>query len=562
MTLKEVDDIDSLSQLLSINKQNLTYLLYKLKPNNCYRQFGIPKRNGGIRIINAPFTNLKVIQKNLASILLEYYETFIKDNNLIHIISYGYEKKKNIYDNANIHKNKRFILNIDLENFFDQFHFGRVCGFFEKNKFFQLNHTIAIIIANLVCYNGTLPQGAPTSPIITNLMCRSFDRQVLNLAKKYKLHYTRYVDDLTFSTNYKSFDDEYKIFFAKLHKLCDKYGFPINQNKIKFQKNQSRQIVTGLCVNKKVNTINSYFKSTRAMADSLYRTNAFTINNTEASINQLQGRLNFINYIDKQNNIYNKKYNIINPYKLNKREVEYKKFLFYKYFLINEPLIITEGKTDEKHIKAALKKYYTEYPNLISFDGNKFTFHIKFLKRTTTFKYLFSLYKDGADSLQNLCCLYKNKQLLYKDRETSFYDYFKNKYNITPSKPVIFIMDNEIENKNKPIRKFLNGTNNSEFQEQLKQNFYIPLKNSPNMYLLTFPTVNNMKECEIEDLHTQETLNAIINNKHFNKNGGEQYYGKDKFANFVYNNYHIINMDNFKSILDKINDIITEFHNT
>ena len=192
----------------------------------------------------------------------------------------------------------------------------------------------------------------------------------------------------------------------------------------------------------------------------------------------------------------------------------------------------------------------------------KFIIKIANHEYDTTFKYLFSLYKDGADSLQNLCCLYKNKQLLYKDRETSFYDYFKNKYNITPSKPVIFIMDNEIENKNKPIRKFLNGTNNSEFQEQLKQNFYIPLKNSPNMYLLTFPTVNNMKECEIEDLHTQETLNTIINNKHFNKNGGEQYYGKDKFANFVYNNYHIINMDNFKSILDKINDIITEFHNT
>lgn len=562
MTLKEVNDINSLSQLLSITKQDLTYLLYKLKPNNCYRQFSIPKRNGGIRIINAPFNNLKIIQKKLALILLEYYEIYIKDNNLIHEVSYGYEKKKDIYGNANRHKNKRFILNIDLENFFDQFHFGRVCGFFNKNQYFQLSDKLSIIIANLVCYNGTLPQGAPTSPIITNLMCRSFDRQVLNLAKKYKLHYTRYVDDLTFSTNNKSFTDEYEIFFAKLQTLCDKYGFPINQNKIKFQSNQSQQVVTGLCVNKKVNTINSYFKSTRAMADSLYKTNTFTINNTEATINQLHGRLNFINYIDRQNNIYHKKYNILSSYKLNKREVEYKKFLFYKYFLINEPLIITEGKTDEKHIKAALKKYYTEYSNLISFDGNKFTFHIKFLKRTTTFKYLFSLYKDGADALQNICFLYKNKQLLYKDRETSFYDYFKNKYNIIPSKPVIFIMDNEIENKDKPIRKFLNGTNNSELLIQLKQNFYIPLKNSPNMYLLTFPTVNNMSECEIEDLHTQETLNTIINNKRFNKNGGEEYYGKDRFAHFVYDNYHTINMDNFKYILDKINDIITEFHNT
>lgn len=65
MTLKEVNDINSLSQLLSITKQDLTYLLYKLKPNNCYRQFSIPKRNGGIRIINAPFNNLKIIQKKI-----------------------------------------------------------------------------------------------------------------------------------------------------------------------------------------------------------------------------------------------------------------------------------------------------------------------------------------------------------------------------------------------------------------------------------------------------------------------------------------------------------------
>lgn len=82
------------------------------------------------------------------------------------------------------------------------------------------------------------------------------------------------------------------------------------------------------------------------------------------------------------------------------------------------------------------------------------------------------------------------------------------------------------------------------------------------MYLMTFPRVNNMQECEIEDLHTGETLNIPINGKYFNKNGGEQFYGKEIFANFVSKNYNTINMDNFKNILDKINEIITNFRTT
>ena len=150
MDLKDVNDIASLSQLLQIKKQDLTYILYRIQPSNCYTQFEIPKKNGGVRIINAPHKTLKIIQKKLALILLNYYEAFIKNNNLIHEVSYGYEKGKEIYGNAYKHKNKRFVLNVDLENFFDQFHFGRVSGFFNKNQYFQLSNNISIILANLV----------------------------------------------------------------------------------------------------------------------------------------------------------------------------------------------------------------------------------------------------------------------------------------------------------------------------------------------------------------------------------------------------------------------------
>ncbi|MHB9342175.1 reverse transcriptase domain-containing protein, partial [Fusobacterium polymorphum] len=90
-------------------------------------------------------------------------------------ISHGFVKERNIITNAKIHKNKKIVLNLDLKDFFDSFHFGRIKGFFEKNKDFKFSPELATLIAQLACYNGKLPQGAPSSPLITNLICHIFD---------------------------------------------------------------------------------------------------------------------------------------------------------------------------------------------------------------------------------------------------------------------------------------------------------------------------------------------------------------------------------------------------
>ena len=242
---------------------------------------------------------------------------------------------------------------------------------------------VSTIIAQLVCYNGKLPQGAPTSPIIANFICNVLDYKILQLAKKYHLDYTRYADDLTFSTNDKKFLDKYEQFYNDLNKITSKNGFEINTKKTRIVYYNSRQTVTGLVVNKKININHLYYKKIRAMANTLYKTGSYFINENIGNIKQLEGCFSFINEIDKYNNkIQNKTEKKF--FNLCSREKEFQKFLFYKYFYMNsKPLVVTEGKTDIIYIKCALKKLYKDYPYLIEkkSDG-KFEFKVSFLKRS------------------------------------------------------------------------------------------------------------------------------------------------------------------------------------
>lgn len=196
-----INNRNELADFLSIQRKTLTYLLYIEGIDDFYDEFYVPKKNFGFRKIKAPKTKLKYVQKKLAVALLNYQKEISENKKFIFKLSHGFEKGKSIITNAKVHRNKRYVINFDLEDFFDSFHFGRVKGFFEKNKYFKLSEEVALCIAQLTCYKGTLPQGAPTSPVITNLIAPILDFRLLKIAKKYKLDYTRYADDLTFSTN-------------------------------------------------------------------------------------------------------------------------------------------------------------------------------------------------------------------------------------------------------------------------------------------------------------------------------------------------------------------------
>ena len=555
--MKKICDIktrNELADFLKIPRQKFTQILYSIYPNNCYTTFEIPKKKGGTRSINAPNDELKEIQRRIAKVLSDYKQTILVDNHIENNISHAFEEGKSIISNAKVHRNKRLVLNVDLKDFFDIFHFGRICGYFEKNKYFMLPHEVAVILTQLSCYEGKLPQGAPTSPIITNLMCQILDAKIINLSKKYKLSYTRYADDLTFSTNNRQFIDKYNEFVGRLEKIINYEGFEINKEKTRLQYNDSRQVVTGLVVNEKINICRDYYRETRAMANNLYNNGEFAINGIAGTINQLEGRFSFIDQIEKYNNVQDKETHSF--YKLNGREKQFQKFLFYKYFFVSsKPIIITEGKTDIIYLKAALRNLYKEYPDLVEKkkDGS-FEYKIYFLKRTSKLRYFFGLAKDGADAIKNVTRFFTDSKNF-----NNYYKYFKDVTNNDSAYPTIIVFDNELSNKEKPLSKFANEFLNKENRELLKKDLKIQVFSDTNLFLITNQLIDGNVESEIEDLFDKSTLETIIDGRKLvlkDKYDTKQFYGKEIFSKYVINNYEKIDFSNFKCILDNIVSII------
>ena len=559
--MKNIKTRNDFAKFIGVKLQTLTYLLYIKKIDNCYNTLEIPKKNGDTRTICVPNKNLKKVQKKLYNKLSTYYDEIKTQNNFTSKISHGFEKNRSIVTNAEVHKNKRYVVNLDLLVFFPSINFGRVRSYFIKNNYFEINDDIATILAQLTCYKGTLPQGASTSQLIANMICNIMDIRILKIAKKYRLDYTRYADDLTFSTNNKYFLNDYDKFLEDIKNIIHRSGFELNSKKTRLLFSNSRQEVTGLVVNKKISVPKEYYKNTRAMAHSLYKNGYFLIDDEVGTIEQLEGRFSFINQINLYN-IDNKKKNM---WHLNSKEKQYQKFMIYKTFYANEkPLIITEGKTDVLYIKAALKKYYKYFPNLITKkDNGNFVFHVNFFKRKQKHSYYLNLVKDGADTIKNI---YSNCYIKTKNNKniTTVHD-FKKLCGERETNPVILIFDNEmVSNKDRPLKKFLNEIKvNASQKDKLKENLYINI--CDNLYLCTYQ-LNNKEACEIEieDLFPADVLEHEINGRKFSKKDSTHdngFYGKNEFSQYVYSNYESIDFSNFISLLSAINEIIELYPN-
>lgn len=547
---------NSLADFLGVKRSTLTYLIYKKETKNCYSTFAILKKNGDPREICTPTEDLKVVQRRLADALWEHQKSIWETKNKYPNISHAYEKNKSIITNANIHKNKRFVLNLDLEDFFGSFHFGRVKGFFEKNRNYHLPQEVATVIAQVACYNGRLPQGAPSSPIITNLICQIMDIRLLRTAKKYRMDYTRYADDLTFSTNRSAFINELSLFVADLTKEINRAGFRINEKKTNLFYKSSRQQVTGLTVNKKLSINREYTKITRAMAHRLYTQGKFVVDGKSGTIAQLESRFSYIDQIDHHNNCCDGQKH--NHRKLNTREKQYQAFLFYKYFYANKkPLVVTEGKTDIRYLKAALKSNYKRYPKLIKEIGeNQYELKISFLKKSKRLKYFLDIAMDGASVMKSIYNFYIGDNNL-----PNLFSRFQRLSNGNPSNPVVLLFDNELQ-KTKPLKVFLSGicSEKNHHAQQVKSEYHSLLIPESKLYIAVPPLLPDQNECEIEDLFAPDVLGHKIGGKTFCRGkefDKEQHYSKEVFSKYVLANYQTLNFNRFRPLLNILSAIVS-----
>jgi len=245
----------------------LKSLTYYANPEFCknrYTSFPIKKKSGGNRRIHAPVKGLKSILRSLNFVLQCVYEP--------HKAATGFVLNKSIVDNAKAHVGNRFVYNLDLKDFFHSFDRNRVkMGFiYEPFNLGGEQEPLAFLLASLCTHpfeidgemKTMLPQGSPTSPTITNILCKKLDRKLTGLANRFGAKYTRYADDITFSSPHNFYTRE--DFQNELLRIIEEdQQLEINPKKTRLQKTANRQEVTGLVVNERVNVRRRYIKQVR-----------------------------------------------------------------------------------------------------------------------------------------------------------------------------------------------------------------------------------------------------------------------------------------------------------
>ncbi len=235
--------------------------LEELMNNPTYKNYTIRKKKGGKRQIFAPQKKLKEIQKHLNYFLQAYYLMIKPDEVHGFVVNPHYLGTHcNILENAKMHIGKKYVLNIDLKDFFPSILSMRVKQIF-ASKYFGFNEQIATALTLLTTYEGKLPIGSPASPVISNFVCIQLDNDLKKFADMNELVYTRYADDLTFSSDTKISNDT----ILNIINLIKNNNFEINEKKLRLKTANRKQTVTGLTVNKKVNVDRKLLKKIRAM---------------------------------------------------------------------------------------------------------------------------------------------------------------------------------------------------------------------------------------------------------------------------------------------------------
>ncbi len=533
-----------------------------------YTVFTIPKRSGGVRTIAAPDERLKLLQQRLADILYNCQDDILDIQGRKNTVSHGFEKKKSVFTNAWPHKNRRYVLNLDLEDFFPSINFGRVRGFFINDRHFALHPKTATIISQIACFENQLPQGSPCSPVISNLIAHILDIRLAKLAKNTTSRYTRYADDITFSTNAREFPSllaaENPIGSGHWHlavtlvATIQQARFAINESKTRMQCRPSRQTVTGLTVNEKVNVRALYYRQARSKCHALFRSGEYHTGKPSAAsvppapiqeTAHLEGVLSYIYHLKHQSDERSGRLSAAKATKDNRilypayREL-YKHFLYFKRFVnLDKPLIVCEGKTDNIYLRSALKNLAAFYPRLGKIHGKEFISSIRFLKHGGTEHEILEL-SGGSAKLASLVGRYAKSM---------------KRFRFTPLRhPVIVLVDND-DGANE-IFKSTKEYCKPKPTHTTTDDFYFV---NYNLYIVKTPEIGPTGRSCIENFFDPLLLATTLGGKSFNPDNDidtEKEYGKFAFADRVVRpNAESADFALFRPLLDRIIAVLDDY---
>ena len=266
----------------------LSYVTVQAR-HDAYRQFHIPKKSGGVRVITAPDGELKDILTTLAFIFSELY---VPAYNAMAFI-----RGRSVADNARAHVGHHYVLNLDLKDFFTTITAMDVERGLNRIGISPLvSRDLASICTYPVYENqriqNVLPQGSPASPVLSNICAITLDKRLDGLARRFHLTYTRYADDMTFSSDHNVYHDGGD-FMCELNRIIRESGFIVNPSKTRLQKRGSRQEVTGLNIGESVNVSRHYVKTLRVMIHHI----AINDQPTKHDVNVAKGKLNYLRMV-------------------------------------------------------------------------------------------------------------------------------------------------------------------------------------------------------------------------------------------------------------------------
>ena len=243
LNMPVIFDKDHFAALVGMESAELVVMLKYLE-EKYYRKTEIAKKNGGTRELLIPAMKLRLIQRWILKNIL--YNIRISDHAM------GFRKKHSIATNARYHVGKKCVVNMDLKDFFPSITQKQV---FQIFYYYGYTVSVSYMLSRLCTYEGYVPQGAPTSPYLSNIICLKLDKRLLKLAEKYQADYTRYADDITFSGG-----AGIKYIIEPVKSIITDEGFMVNEQKTRVRFDYQRQEVTGVNVSGNKITVDKQYK--------------------------------------------------------------------------------------------------------------------------------------------------------------------------------------------------------------------------------------------------------------------------------------------------------------